>query len=230
MKVLLVEDDIKLGHATRELLRFENISADWAQDGSEGVQYFKETASGSYDVIVLDWMLPQLSGLDVCRILRRKYHFQGGIVFVTAKGEVDDCVRALEEGADDYVVKPFKIKELVARLKAVGRRKGRPFVDKLYGRDKIIINSDLKTVSSDNGSLTLRKKEFSLFELLFVNLNNVLPREVIFEKVWADKLDTNIESLESHVYTLRKKLRERFPEIKIKLVKNVGYMMEIENK
>lgn len=227
MKVLLVEDDIKLGQVTKELLQFENCNVDWVADGTEAVGYFKNALSGSYDVVILDWMLPELNGLEVCQILRKKYQFQGGIIFVTAKGEMDDCVKALDQGADDYLVKPFKIKELAARLRAVCRRKGKPFVDKIYTKEEIQINSDLNTVSSGTRQVVLRKKEFMLFELLFVNLNNILPRTAIFEKIWSDRLETNIESLDSHIYSLRKKLKATFPQIKIKLVKNIGYMMEI---
>lgn len=229
MKVLLVEDDSRLGRATKELLELENCVVDWARDGSEALQYFETALYGSYDIIILDWMLPELSGVEICRILRQKYHFQGGIIFVTAKGEVEDCIRALEQGADDYMVKPFKIKELVARLKAVCRRKSKPFIDDVYMRGSITIDRNLKAVVYKNQKLVLRKKEFALFELLFVNLNNVLPRAAIFEKIWDDKVDTNMESLDSHIYTLRKKIKILLPQVQIKSVKNIGYVMEIEN-
>lgn len=227
MKILLVEDDVKLGRATQELLNYENCDVDWVQDGSEAVALIRDNPAAGYDVVVLDWMLPGINGIEICRLLRDKYNFQGGIVFVTAKGELDDCVRALNSGADDFVVKPFKIRELTARLNAVCRRKSKPFIDKVYSRNNIEINRDLNTVSCGGKELHLRKKEFSLFEMLFVNLNNILPRAAIFEKVWSDKLDTNMESLDSHIYMLRKSLKI-FPQIRIKLVKNVGYKMEIE--
>lgn len=227
MKILLVEDDAKLGQATKELLEYEHCAVDWAEDGSEAVAFVKENMDAGYDVILLDWMLPEISGIEICHLLRRKYQFQGGIIFVTAKGEVDDCVRALDMGADDFIVKPFKIKELIARINAVSRRKGKPFIDKVYSRGAIAINKDLHIVCCNGHELQLRKKEFALFEMLFVNLNNILPRTAIFEKIWSDKLDTNMESLDSHIYTLRKKLKI-FPQIQIKLVKNIGYKMEIE--
>ncbi len=227
MKILLVEDDIKLGQTTKELLTYENCSVDWAQTGTEALDAIKDNLDASYDVIILDWMLPEINGLEICRLLRGKYNFQGGIVFVTAKGEVDDCVQALDSGADDFIIKPFKIKELVARINAVSRRKSKPFVDKVYSRDSIEINRDLRTVCCNGQELQLRKKEFALFEMLFVNVNNILPRTAIFEKIWSDKLDTNMESLDSHIYMLRKKLAA-FPQIQIKLIKNIGYKMEIE--
>ena len=125
------------------------------------------------------------------------------------------------------MVKPFKIKELVARINAVDRRKSKPFVDRVYARGAVEINRDLHTVYCRGREVHLRKKEFDLFEMLFVNLNNVLPRTAIFEKIWSDKLDTNMESLDSHIYMLRKSLK-LLPEIRIKVVKNIGYKMEIE--
>lgn len=227
MKILLVEDDVKLGKATSELLAYEGCTVDWAQDGAEAAAMVKESLSASYDIVLLDWMLPEISGVEICRLLRNKYNFQGGIIFVTAKGEVEDCVRALDTGADDFMVKPFKIKELVARINAVDRRKSKPFVDRVYARGAVEINRDLHTVYCRGREVHLRKKEFDLFEMLFVNLNNVLPRTAIFEKIWSDKLDTNMESLDSHIYMLRKSLK-LLPEIQIKMVKNIGYKMEIE--
>ena len=96
MKILLVEDDVKLGKATSELLAYEGCTVDWAQDGAEAAAMVKESLSASYDIVLLDWMLPEISGIEICRLLRNKYNFQGGIIFVTAKGEVEDCVRALD--------------------------------------------------------------------------------------------------------------------------------------
>lgn len=226
MKVLLVEDDMKLGKTIQELLIYEHCSVDWVQNGTDAEKTIKYGADFVYDVVILDWMLPGITGLDICKLLRNKYNFQGGIVFVTAKGELDDCVSALNFGADDYIIKPLKIKELIARLNAVCRRKGKPFIDKTYSRGTICINSCLNTITCQNTSITLRKKEFELFEMLFVNLNNLIPRKAIFEKIWSDKLETSEESLDSHVYTLRKKLKS-FPKIQIKSVKNIGYKMEI---
>lgn len=225
MRILLVEDDLKLGQATKSLLIYENCQVDWAKDGLEAVNFVKDNMEVSYDIILLDWMLPEINGLEVCRILRNKYNFQGGIIFATAKGEVDDCVQALDSGADDFVVKPFKIKELLARLNAIYRRKSKPFVGKTYIKDSIFINRDLNTVVYEGQELHLRKKEFALFEILFINLNNTIPRNTIFEKIWSEK--TNMESLDSHIYALRKSLKI-FPQIQIKLVKNIGYKMEID--
>ncbi len=228
MRILLVEDDQRLGQATQELLQFEHCMVDWEQSGDEALRCF-QLNDGKYDVVILDWMLPDLNGVEICRLLRGKYGFQGAILFVTAKSGEEDCVEALDAGADDYVVKPFRIKELMARINALSRRKTKPYVDKIYRRNNFELNRDTKTISFNDTSLTLRKKEFELFELLFINLGNVMPRDVIFDKLWADKPDTNMESLDSHIYGLRKKLKTLWPQIQIKLLKNIGYKMEISN-
>lgn len=228
MRILLVEDDDKLGKATKELLEYQHCEVDWEQSGDAAISCFN-CNSGQYDVVILDWMLPELSGIEICQILRSKYDFQGAVLFVTAKGEEEDCVTALNAGADDYITKPFRIKELMARINALSRRKSKPYIDKIYRRYNFELDSNLHTITSADNKLLLRKKEFELFELLFINLDNVMPRDVIFNKLWADKPDTNMESLDSHIYGLRKKLKEVFPNISIKLVKNVGYKMEILN-
>lgn len=227
MKILLVEDNTKLGKTTQTLLTYENNIVDWAQTGSEAISLIKNNSEPNYDVVILDWMLPELSGIEICRLLRIKYNYEGGIIFVTAKGELEDCVQALNSGADDFIVKPYKTKELTARLNAICRRKSKPFIDKIYTKGEIKINQNLNTVCCNNQEIHLRKKEFALFELLFINLNQTLPRSAIFEKIWSDKADTNMESLDSHIYTLRKHLKI-FPKIKIRLIKNIGYKMEIE--
>lgn len=228
MKILLVEDDVKLGKATEELLTYEKCLVDWAINGAEALDMFKQNKQTPYDVIILDWMLPELNGIDVCRSLRGKYNYQGGILFVTAKGEVEDCVKALDVGSDDFMVKPVKIKELLARLNALCRRKDKTYIGKIYEKGAFKLNSSLNTVCKGEMELRLRKKEFALFKLLFINQENIMPRELIFEKVWEDKIETNMESLDSHIYSLRKKIKI-FPEIEIKLVKNVGYVLEIKN-
>lgn len=103
MKILLVEDDFKLGQATKRLFEYEHCAVDWAQDGAEALKLLESSLECAYDVIVLNWMLPEINGLSLCRLMRNKYGYQGGIIFVTAKGEVDDCVQALDTGADDFV-------------------------------------------------------------------------------------------------------------------------------
>lgn len=227
LSVLLVEDDAKLASAVTRLLEYEKCAVDLAANGRDALAMARDAVS-PYDVLILDWMLPEINGLDLCRILREKLAYQGGIIFLTAKNDLDDCVRALDAGADDFIAKPFEIKELIARVNAVCRRKAKPFLDDAFEQNGFRIDRALRTVSNGGTELRLRKKEFALFETLFLNLNTVLPRGVLFEKVWFDKPDTNMESLDSHIYMLRKSLQV-FPKIRINLVKNIGYEMEIDS-
>ena len=230
MRLLLAEDDTKLGKAQKELLELAGFEVVWANDGQQAIEDFCTAKDNSFDVIILDWMLPEISGIEVCRLLRSsKYNYQGGIIFVTAKDSLEDCLQGLEVGADDYLIKPFSNKELVARIKALGRRKVRPYVDDIYQKNTVRIDNHLLKVETEGKSLQLTKREFELFSLLFINQGHIIPRSVILEKVWADNFDISESSLDSYVYLLRKKLSVFKDIIVIKSVKNVGYILEIKN-
>lgn len=202
----------------------------WATDGKQALEEFKTSDSNSFDVIVLDWMLPEISGIEICKVLRSpKFNYQGGIIFVTAKDSLDNCLKGLETGADDYIVKPFENKELVARIKAVNRRKAKPFVDDIYQKGIFAINNSLLTVSRNETTLQLTKREFELFRILFINQGRTILRTAILEKVWPDNLDISDSSVDSYIYLLRKKLSLFRDDIRIKSIKNVGYCLEIKN-
>ena len=147
---------------------------------------------------------------------------------MTARDATDDCVLGLESGADDYLVKPFENKELVARVNALGRRKGRPFVDNVYTKAGIDMNNKTGTLSIDGKELKFSRREFDLFRVLFVNSGQILLRETIMDKVWANNPDISPSNLDAYIYILRRKIRKVTDRIKIKLVKSVGYVLEIE--
>ena len=152
----------------------------WATDGKEALDDFKTSTDNAFDVIILDWMLPEISGLEICKILRSdKYNYQGGIIFVTAKDALDDCLNGLESGADDYIVKPFENKELVARIKAVNRRKSKPYIDDVYKKGNLAINNNLLTLTCDEQILQLTKREYDLFKILFVNCGQTIDRKSV---------------------------------------------------
>ena len=229
MKLLLVEDDTKLGALLKSLLEFSDFEVEWAKDGKEALERIDEAVINSFDVIILDWMLPEISGVEICQLLRNphKYNYQGGIIFLTARDGTDDCVTGLESGADDYLVKPFEQKELIARLNALGRRKGRPFLDKIYAKFGVEMNSNTETISLGKEVLKLSHREFELFRLLFLNLGQTILRETIMDKVWTDNPEISPASLDAYIYILRRKIRVFSPNIKINLVKGIGYVMEI---
>ncbi len=230
MKILLVEDDLKLGYLQKQLLEISGFEITWATDGKQALEEFQISDNNCFDVIILDWMLPEISGIEICKILRGpKFNYQGGIIFVTAKDSLENCLQGLETGADDYIVKPFQNTELIARIKAVNRRKAKPFVDDIYQKGAYVINNSLQTVSCNNTTLQLTKREFALFKILFINQNCIIPRSTILEKVWPDNLDISDSSIDSYIYLLRKKLSLFGNTLQIKSVKNIGYSLEIQN-
>lgn len=230
MKLLLVEDNLKLGRLQKELLELSDFEVVWATDGKTALADFKTAAADAFDVVILDWMLPEISGLEICKILRSdKYGYQGGIIFVTAKDALDDCLCGLEAGADDYIVKPFENKELIARIKAVNRRKAKPYVDDIYKKSGFAINNNLLTLSYGERVLHLTKREYNMLKILFINCGQTILRSSLIEKVWPDNLDISESSLDAYIYLLRKKLAAFNRNIHIKSVKNVGYYLEISN-
>ena len=228
MKVLLVEDDKRLGDILCQVLKKEQIDVDWAKDSIDVFAYMDYNENNVYDIIILDWMLPEVTGPEICKKLRtsKKYNYQGGIIFLTAKDSTEDRVEGLEVGSDDYLVKPFENKELIARLKALYRRKNKPYIDNTLEISEILLNRVEHTITYNGKQKQLSSKEFELFDLLFVNINRVLPREVIIERIWGDNAEITSANLDSHIYLLRKKLKNFCPNISINLLRGIGYKLE----
>ena len=229
MHILLVEDDINLGQGIKTLLEIDGYEVNLATTGTEAIEEIKYGTS-QYDVVLLDWMLPELSGLEVCKWLRdiKKGHYSGGIIFLTAKSELDDCVQALEVGADDYLTKPFEIRELKARIHAVLRRKNKPYVDSLFEADGYVLDCAQNTLSNGKKTLNFSKTEFKILQILFVNHDKTILRETLFDKVWGNNPEISSANLDSYIYNLRKKLKIWQDNIQINLLKNIGYMLELK--
>ena len=230
MNVLLVDDDKNMGRGVKDLLELNGFQTDWATDGCEALDLIKAHQQHTYDVILLDWMLPELSGIELCRIIRNpaKGNFQGGVIFLTAKSGLDDCVAALDCGADDYITKPFEIKELIARINAVSRRKAKPYVDEVYSYKNFSINCSQNTLLIDEEPVIFSKTEFKIFKILFINHHQTILRETLFEKVWADNLEISNASLDSYIYNIRKKIKPYSPKIELRLVKGIGYTLDLQ--
>lgn len=220
MNILFAEDDEKLGRMVSHLIQKEYGRVDWVKDGQSAYDYASFT---NYDVIILDWMLPEMSGIEVCKRLREN-GYNGGILFLTAKDSVEDVVEGLDSGADDYLIKPFKFKELVARLRALSRRVDKPF-EKVLSAGDLELNLNTHEVKRNGKVIELSKKEYELLELLLRNKHHVLPREVIIERIWGLDADVTDNALDALVKLLRKKVDDPGKPSIIKNVRGVGYKL-----
>lgn len=221
MKILLAEDDLNLGKLLMMLLKKQNINTVWAQDGEEA--YSKVYADG-YDVLVLDWMMPKLSGVELCRRLRDE-EYQGKILLLTAKDTVADKVQGLNAGADDYLVKPFAMEELVARLHALCRRQAAYNVSNLSYGD-YVLEAGTYCLAYGEQRVELRPREYKLLELLLLNKGHVMPRAVLQDRIWGIDSDVTENNLDVHIRLLRKKISSLHNEELIKTLRGVGYYVE----
>ncbi|MDY6029317.1 MAG: response regulator transcription factor [Acidaminococcaceae bacterium] len=221
MKILLAEDDTNLGRLLCVLLKNANIAVDWVTDGEAA---YKKVYTESYDVVILDWMMPKLDGLELCRRLRQEA-YSGKIMLLTAKDKLNDKVTGLNTGADDYIVKPFDMEELIARLNALVRRQGIYVADNLeYG--EYILESNTYCLVFKDGRVELRPREYRLLELLLRNRGCILSRDILQEHVWGIDNDVSENNLDVHIRMLRKKITELGGEDFIKTVRGVGYCVE----
>lgn len=216
MKILIVEDDPKISHLLELELQHENYETRVVKDGYSALLEVEEFKP---DLVILDILLPGLNGKEVAKRLRDKYP-EIGIIMLTALGEVKDKVEAFNFGADDYIVKPFSIEELLARITAVSRRKMTRSSDSinLYG---IELYPSQHRVLVDGKEIELSKTEFSLLYLLMRNPGIVLTKEKILEMVWGDYEEERLNLVEVYINYLRKKLGEKGKYIKT--VRGVGY-------
>lgn len=222
MKILLAEDDINLGKLLSMLLKKQNITVNWVQDGEAA---YDAVYADGYDVLVLDWMMPLLSGLDLCKRLREE-DYQGKILLLTAKDTLADKVEGLNSGADDYLVKPFELEELVARLNALCRRQGQYSAEKLCYGAYYTLESSTYCLTYGERRVELRPREFKLLELLLRNCGQVMPRTVLQDRIWGIDSDVTDNNLDVHIRLLRKKIMELNGEELIKTMRGVGYYVE----
>lgn len=221
MKILLAEDDLNLGKLLSVLLRKRNITVDWVQDGETA---YEKIYGDGYDVAVLDWMMPRLSGLDLCQRLREE-EYQGKILLLTARDAVADRVQGLNAGADDYLVKPFDVEELTARLHALCRRHNRYVADNLTC-GAYTLEAATYCLVYENKRVELRPREYKLLEFLLRNKGQVIPRTVLQDRIWGIDSDVTDNNLDVHIRLLRKKIAQLNNEELIKTMRGVGYYVE----
>lgn len=225
MKLLLVEDEKRMAQALAELLKLEKNEVDVCADGISGLQAIE---SNIYDVIILDVMLPGMSGFEIAK-QSRKNGIKTPILMLTAKGELDDKVTGLDSGADDYLTKPFMTKELLARLRALCRRTtGMSDGILSFGDITLDTNTSVLCCKNSGQSVRLREKEFKIMEYLLINQGQIITREQLALKIWGYDNEAEYNNVEVYLTFTRKKLSFIQSSIKIKAVRGLGYELRAE--
>lgn len=220
MRLLFVEDEKRLLEALSHLLKKNGYMVDLASDGEMGLEM---AFNGTYDIIILDRMLPKIDGLTILREFR-KQGFDTPVLFLTAKDLPQNRVEGLDAGADDYLIKPFSTEELFARLRALGRRKNKEFIGDSITVGDLTLYPLKGQVAKGDELIQLTVKESLVLELLMRNNKQVVTKECILEKVWGFYSEISISNVDLYVYYLRKKL----PGSYIKTIRGVGYCIEGE--
>ncbi|MBD2741316.1 response regulator transcription factor [Coleofasciculus sp. FACHB-1120] len=218
--ILLVEDEVKLARFLELELTYEGYQVSVAHDGLSGLTTARES---NPELVILDWMLPGLSGLELCRRLRTTGN-KVPIILLTAKDEISDRVAGLDAGADDYVVKPFSIEELLARVRAHLRRNQKENSDLLQFED-LSLNRQTREIYRGDRAIELTAKEFDLLEHLLAHPRQVITRDRILEQVWGYDFMGDSNIIEVYIRYLRLKLEENNEKRLIQTVRGVGYVL-----
>ena len=223
MRILVVEDEVKMAGLIKRGLEHEGYAVDVARDGPEALWAAREV---DYDAIVLDVMIPEPDGFEVCRTLRKEGRW-APVVLLTARDRVDDRVTGLDAGADDYLTKPFAFAELFARLRAVVRRgpSERPTVLKV---GDLSLDPATREVWRDGTRVLLSSKQFTLLELLMRHAGDVLSRERILEHVWDFAYEGTSNLVEVYIRSLRERIDRPFGRNTIETVRGAGYRLRAE--
>jgi two-component system copper resistance phosphate regulon response regulator CusR len=222
MRILIVEDEPSIFNFIRDGLEEEGFAVDVADNGKKGLQLAHDNLE-EYDVILLDWMLPGMSGIEICRNIRLENKVVP-IIFLTAKASVDDVVFGLESGANDYIRKPFSFEELLARIRVLMRKNETQSI--VFSAGDIEMNIEKHTVIKNEKSVELTQKEFSLLEYFLRNKGKVCRRTRIIEKVWDIHFDYDNSVIDVYINALRKKLDEPGKPSLITTVRGVGYKID----
>ena len=223
MKLLLVEDEPKIAAFIQKGLHENGYELTIAYDGQHGLDM---ALHADYDVIILDVMIPVINGNEVCRLIRKR-GIDTPILMLTALGTIDDKVFGLQQGADDYLVKPFHFKELIARIQALTRRKNQqPAADNELRIADLSLNRSSKMVRRADREIILTAKEYALLEMFLQNINRLLSRAEIAEHVWGSDFDSSSNIIDVYMNYLRNKIEKGFSSKLIHPIVGMGYIMK----
>lgn len=221
-RILIAEDDRAVREALDRALRLEGYETSLAAHGSEALEVLER--GGQVDAIVLDILMPFVNGLDVCRKLRSRGD-RTPILMLTARHEVGDRVAGLDAGADDYLTKPFALDELLARIRALLRRAGPPPEAGVLRYQDLELDPNSRRASRGGRLIDLTKTEYDLLELLMINAEVVLQRDLIYERIWDIHFETTSNSLDVYIGYLRRKIEDEEETRLIHTVRGVGYVL-----
>ncbi|QKJ23652.1 response regulator transcription factor [Poseidonibacter lekithochrous] len=217
MRVLIVEDNLDLAESISDYLSIHGCDCDFAYNGVAGLEF---ALKNEYDIFIFDIAMPKMDGLELCKILREKHNNQIPILFLTARDTLDDKVAGFDAGADDYLVKPFELKELLIRIKALYKR----VINKesILNIDDLSINLNTQEVKRDNQSIFLSPNNYKILVLLMQRSPNLVTREELEHFIWMDETPSS-DSLRSHIYKLRKQIDKPFKKELIQTIKGRGF-------
>ena len=225
MNILIIEDEYSLADAVAETLKSENFNVCIKTNGEDGED---EALTENYDLILLDVMLPGKNGFDILKYLRQE-KIKTPVIMLTAKSEIDDKLNGLEHGADDYITKPFAMRELMARIKAVLKRTNNiEDTNCLEYGDLVLDLKNAKLKCKDN-EIQISGKELELLEQLLLNKNHILSKEGLIERIWGYESDAEYNSVEVYITFIRRKLKLIESKVNIKAVRGIGYKLEEKN-
>ena len=225
MRLLVVEDEKKLNELITKKLEKEYYGVDSCFDGEEAVRYVEGT---EYDAIILDIMLPKLDGFEVIKWIRAKKN-KVPILLLTARDNIDDKVKGLDYGADDYLVKPFIFEELMARIRVLLRRNSGN-ADNVITVANLKVDLDAKTVFRDGVLIKLSGREYSILEYLIRNKGKILPRERIEDHIWNYEYEGGTNVIDVYIRYLRKKIDDSYTPKLIHTIRGLGYVLRVDNE
>ena len=225
MKILIIEDEYSLADAIAETLQKENYTTKIVTNGEDGED---EALTNIYDLILLDVMLPKKDGFEILRKLKAE-KIKAPIIMITAKSELVDKLKGLENGVDDYITKPFHMRELIARIKIVLKRNSNIADDNILEYSDLKLDLSTGKMSSNGNEISINGKELELLEILLLNKNQIISKESLINKIWGYDSNAEYNYVEVYASFLRKKLKLLKSKVKIKAVRGMGYKMEVED-